>query len=107
MEFKQLVDRAMKIRTQYEKREQTLFGSAWNSEEVVLGFIGDVGDLAKLVMAENGRRDIPKAKEKLEHELADCLWSVMVLSCLHNIDLEKAFSKTMNDLESHLAEIED
>ena len=26
----------------------------WTSEEIALGFVGDVGDLAKLVIAENG-----------------------------------------------------
>jgi len=58
-----------------------------------------VGDLVKLVMAQNGRRAIPDAESKLAHELADCLWSVIVLADGHGIDLEKAFLDTMDDLE--------
>lgn len=104
MEFQKLIARAMQIRDQYVIKEQNLYGTPWNSEEIALGFVGDVGDLAKLIMAENGRRNIQGSKDKLEHEMADCLWSIIVLSQLHEIDLEKAFLNTMNELEKHLAE---
>jgi NTP pyrophosphatase (non-canonical NTP hydrolase) len=69
-----------------------------------LGFVGDVGDLAKLVVAENGKHNIANSKEKLEHELADCLWSVIVLAYVHGVDLESSFTNTMNELEKHLSE---
>ena len=104
MEFQTIIDRAIKIRKQYEETEEKLYGSAWTSEEIALGFVGDVGDLAKLIVAENGKRNIPNSKAKLEHELADCLWSVIVLAHQHKIDLESSFVKTMNELEKHLSE---
>jgi NTP pyrophosphatase (non-canonical NTP hydrolase) len=69
---------------------------------LALGFVGDVGDLAKLVMAESGVRHIPGAKEKLAHELADCLWSILVLADTFDVDLEQAFLQTMDDLEQHI-----
>ena len=103
MEFRQLMKRALEIRKQYEVKETQLYGSAWTNEEVALGFVGDVGDLAKLVLAQNGKRIIPDSKKKLEHELADCLWSVVVLANLYEIDLEQSFLDTMNDLEEHLS----
>lgn len=103
MEFRQLMQRALEIRQQYEVKETQLYGSAWTNEEIALGFVGDVGDLAKLVLAQNGKRIIPESKEKLEHELADCLWSVIVLANLHEIDLEKSFLNTMDDLEEYLS----
>ena len=92
----------MDVRRQYEAKEHQQYGSAWTSEEIALGFVGDVGDLAKLIMAENGRRNIANSKEKLEHELSDCLWSLIVLSRLHNIDLESSFLRTMDELEEYL-----
>jgi len=103
MEFQQLMKRAVEIRNQFEVKEQAQFGSAWNSEEITLGFVGDVGDLAKLIIAANGKRNIPNSKEKLEHELADCLWSVIVLSHMHGVDLESSFINTMNELEKYLS----
>lgn len=102
MEFAELEKRALKIRAQYAEFEKSKYGAAWTNEEIALGFVGDVGDLVKLVMAVNGRREIPNAREKLEHELADCLWSVMVLAHAHEIDLERAFAKTMDELEQRL-----
>jgi NTP pyrophosphatase (non-canonical NTP hydrolase) len=104
MEFQTIINRAIEIRKQYEAKEKQLYGSAWTSEEIALGFVGDVGDLAKLIVAENGKRNIPNSKEKLEHELADCLWSVIVLAQLHGINLENSFVNTMNELEKHLSE---
>ena len=62
-----------------------------------------VGDLEKLIVAENGKRNIAHSKEKLAHELSDCLWSVIVLSHIYDIDLESSFTNTMNKLEQHLA----
>jgi NTP pyrophosphatase (non-canonical NTP hydrolase) len=104
MEFQKLIERAIEIRKQYEAMEQQLYGSAWTSEEIALGFVGDVGDLTKLIVAVNGKRNIPNSKAKLEHELADCLWSVIVLANQHGIDLEASFVNTMNELENHLSE---
>ncbi len=57
----------------------------------------------KLVMAQHGIRDIPDSKEKLAHELADCLWAVVVLADIYGVDLERAFLTTMDDLETHIA----
>lgn len=104
MEFQKLIDRAIAIRKQYSKNEQDLYGSPWTSEEITLGFVGDVGDLAKLIIAENGKRNIPNSREKLEHELSDCLWSIIVLADLHGIKLEKTFLHTMHEIEKHMIE---
>ena len=103
VEFQKIIDRAMHVRGQYEVKENQQYGSAWTSEEIALGFVGDVGDLAKLIMAENGRRSIANSREKLEHELSDCLWSLIVLSRLHTIDLESSFLRTMVELEEYLS----
>ena len=104
MEFQKIIDKALEIRKQYNEKETQLHGSPWGSEEITLGFVGDVGDLAKLILAENGKRNIENSKDKLAHELADCLWSVIVLAHTHGIDLEGSFINTMNELETHLAE---
>jgi NTP pyrophosphatase (non-canonical NTP hydrolase) len=102
MEFRNLVKRAMDIRQLYAEMEQAKHGCAWTKEKIALGFVGDVGDLTKLVMAHNGVRDIPEAEAKLAHELADCLWSILVLAHLHNVDLEHEFLQTMDKLEKHI-----
>lgn len=93
----------MEVRRRYADVEQQRYGRSWTAEEVALGFVGDVGDLAKLVLAEAGVRRIPGHREKLAHELADCLWSVVVLARLYSVDLEREFLSTMRDLDAHLA----
>ena len=102
MDFTQVSERALEIRRHYETFERERFGRTWTLEEISLGFVGDIGDLAKLILAHEGVRDIPELKAKLEHELADCLWSLIVIADKCEIDLEKAFVRTMNGLERSL-----
>lgn len=103
MEFETIIRRALTIRRGYAALERAAYGREWTNEEIALGFVGDVGDLSILVMAFNGMRRIPEVEQKLAHELADCLWSVIVLSELCGVDLERAFLQTMDDLEKHIA----
>lgn len=107
MDLEALTRRAMEIRTQYGELERLRYGRAWTTEEIALGFVGDVGDLMKLVIAANGVRDIPDAEGKLAHELADCLWCALVLSHLHNVDLQQAFVGAMNEIEAHITQVRD
>ena len=102
-EFRTLADRAWNIRQLYARLETLRHGRPWSREEVALGFVGDVGDLAKLIQAVEGVRAIPDAQAKLSHELADCLWSVMTLAKLYDIDLEASFEATMVELDATIA----
>ena len=97
--FQDLTDRAWRVRQLYAQLETARHGRPWTREEVALGFVGDVGDLAKLVQAKAGVRNIPDADAKLAHEVADCLWSVMTLARLYDVDLEASFLATMDELE--------
>ena len=103
MELSAVIQRAMEIRKRYAQLEQQRYGRAWSREELALGFVGDVGDLVKLVMAQSGIRAIPDSRAKLAHELADCLWSVCVLAELYQVDLEQAFLDTIVELEQHIS----
>jgi NTP pyrophosphatase (non-canonical NTP hydrolase) len=102
MDLKAMQERAMQIREKFGDFEESQVGKRWTREDIMLGFVGDVGDLAKLVMAMEGKRKIEDKEAKLEHELADCLWSILVLATMYEVDLEIAFSKTMNELEAIL-----
>ena len=42
--------------------------------------------------------------EALAHELADCLWSVLTLADAYDVDLARAFTGTMDELEASLAD---
>ena len=64
--------------------------------------MGDVGDLAKLVQAASGVRNASDLESKLRHELADCLWSVLVLAEQLNVRIEEAFASTMDELEAQM-----
>jgi NTP pyrophosphatase (non-canonical NTP hydrolase) len=99
-----LTARAMRVHALYDELNHQQRGRTWNREEFVLGFMGDVGDLAKLAMAAEGARDMPGGRAALGHELADCLWSVLVLARLYDVDLSAEFARMTAELEAALAE---
>ena len=95
--------KARAVRASYAADEAARYGRSWTDEELMLGFLGDVGDLAKLVQGKAGVRPRDDLDGALAHELADCLWSVMSLADAYDVDLESAFDRTMTELGSHLA----
>ncbi|WP_438480789.1 MazG nucleotide pyrophosphohydrolase domain-containing protein [Oleiharenicola lentus] len=102
MDFSKISERAVEVRAAFATAERRKSGREWTREELMQGFVGDVGDLMKLVMAKAGARHIDDMDKKLAHELSDCLWSVLVLAKAYDIDLEKEFLKTMDELETKL-----
>jgi NTP pyrophosphatase (non-canonical NTP hydrolase) len=93
--------RALHVRRLYDAHERRLYGRSWSLQELTLGL---VGDLAKLVQAHEGVRDIENAATALEHELADVLWSVIVIADRCNINLEAAFVRTMDALDQEVGD---
>lgn len=86
-----LTAEAMRLRRNFAAAALTAGRKEWTREQVMQGFVGDVGDLMKLVMAKGGAREIAEVDQKLGHELADCLWSILVLARLYQVDLAKEF----------------
>ncbi|HEY3549537.1 MAG TPA: MazG nucleotide pyrophosphohydrolase domain-containing protein [Gaiellaceae bacterium] len=103
MEFADLVERALAVRRRYAALERGRFGREWTGEELMLGFVKDVGDLSSLVQAREGIRHVENVDTALAHELADCLWSLVALADRYGVDLEQAFAATMEELDARLA----
>jgi NTP pyrophosphatase (non-canonical NTP hydrolase) len=102
MDLAQMQHRARDVRARYAAVETARFGRPWSPEEIMLGLVGDVGDLAKLVQGKAGVRPRADLDEALAHELADCLWAVLTLADTYGVDLGGAFDRTMDDLTAHL-----
>jgi NTP pyrophosphatase (non-canonical NTP hydrolase) len=101
MTYDNLLNRAVEIRKKYDDLNAKR-GVVWNEQNLMSGFVGDVGDLSKIIMAKHGLRDMDDVDAKLSHELADCLWSVLVLADKYGIDLATEFSKTMDALDKSI-----
>lgn len=99
MTFSDLQQMALSLNELYEQLETKRYGRVWSTEELALGFVGDVGDLAKLIQAHAGVRTIEDAHSKLGHELADCLWSIIVIANKCGVDLEAQFVKNVNEIQ--------
>lgn len=101
MEFEELMKRAVEVRSKYD-RLNTSRGVTWEEKDLMAGFVGDVGDLSKVIMAKNGLRQLNDVDTKLAHELADCLWSILVLADKYKIDLATEFQKAMDSLDERI-----
>lgn len=94
---------ALELNELYEQLEQKRYGRVWTTQELALGFVGDVGDLAKLIQANAGVRTIEDHKAKLGHELSDCLWSIIVLASKCGIDLEAEFTRSTQEIAAYVS----
>jgi NTP pyrophosphatase (non-canonical NTP hydrolase) len=103
MKFSDLEKSALQLNKLYEQLEIRRYGRIWTTQELALGFVGDVGDLAKLIQANAGVRTIEDCKAKLGHELSDCLWSIIILAAKCGIDLEADFVRNTRELIEHVS----
>ena len=102
MDINDLRRRAIEIAEKYDQLNKQKRGISWNEQDLMAGFVGDVGDLSKIIMAKHGLRAMEDVDKKLAHELADCLWCVLVLSAKYNIDIGAEFLKTMDELDKRI-----
>ena len=103
MKFIEFEKAALDLNELYEQLELKRYGRVWTTQEIALGFVGDVGDLAKLIQANAGVRDIEDCQAKLGHELSDCLWSILILANKCGIDLQTAFVKNTREISEYVA----
>jgi NTP pyrophosphatase (non-canonical NTP hydrolase) len=101
--FNEVVERVIEIRNLFEKFEKKSIGKIWGKEEIMLGLVTDVGDLARLVLSKEGFRATTKDLDKaLRHEMADCLWAIIILSVKYDIDLCGSLIEMSDDIKVKL-----
>ena len=98
-----LKQRALELRKLFMAQELRSHGKVWSRADLMRGFIADVGALSKLSMAADGLRSIDNFQEKLGHEFADCLWSLIVLAEEYSVDLESEFDRLVSEIGAILA----
>ncbi|HEY5695737.1 MAG TPA: hypothetical protein VIQ80_02790 [Candidatus Saccharimonadales bacterium] len=103
IQFAELTQKAVAMRDHYNTLQKADGLKIWNAQDRMAGFVGDVGDLSKLIMAKYDLRRGPSdIDDALAHELSDCLWSVMVIADELGVDLEEAFIKNMDELYARI-----
>lgn len=103
MEYKQLEKLAFEVSDLYDALNKKDGHNTWTYREYLEGLMGDLGDLHKLLMAKRKYRHIEgDVDEKIEHELADCLWAIMLIAKGLDIDLESAFITNVSTLRDRL-----
>lgn len=102
MDIKKVSEEALRIKALYSEYEEKNFGRKWNKEELFIGFVSDIGDLSRLVLAKEGMMKIENLEEKIGHEISDCLWAILVLANEYNINVEEVFFQNMKALEKRI-----
>ena len=92
-DIKILEQRALEIRHKYDQAARDSNKQPWDAVKLTRGFKKDVSELMTIV-----EQDIVDRK-KLSHELADCLWSVLVIARKLDVDIERSFWTTMGEIE--------
>jgi NTP pyrophosphatase (non-canonical NTP hydrolase) len=100
MDVQELSARAVRVRELYERLNKKRGDTEWSVLDRMGGLVGDMGDLMKIVQAKEGLRTMDGVDAALGHELADCLWCLLVVADHYGVDLEKEFLGTMEMLGS-------
>ena len=95
--------RAARVRGLYHRLEVHHEGSRWEIKDDMLGLVNDVGTLARLVMATQGRWSPGgDVDQQLRGKLAECLWWILDLADRLEIDMDEAYVQTMDRIEGDL-----
>ena len=92
-DIKVLEQRALEIKRKYDQQERDRNRQPWDAVKLTRDFKKDVSELLTIV-----EQDIIDRK-KLRHEIADCLWSVLVIAQKLDLDIERSFWTTMEELD--------
>ena len=103
VKYSDIVNIVMETRTLLENFEQKSVGKKWGNEELLIGLMTDIGDLARLILAKEGFRSAKKDLEKqLRHEIAACFWAIVVLSEKYKVNIPQALQEMSIDLKKKL-----
>lgn len=98
-------DQALEVRKLYEILEERFNGKTWSMHELQIGFANDVGNIGRLLLAEEGTWNIDgDARAELEHKLSETMWWVFVLADKLNIDITAVYPQTMEKIQAALEE---
>lgn len=101
------VERALKAQKLYRAQNAKEGRAEWDVIDYAAGFTADVGQLTKLIMVKANKRGIAgDVDQMLQHEIGDCLWSLIIICSELGITLEDCLEKTLNDLEERLKGVE-
>ena len=64
MTYEEFLKRAVEIHNKYDELNRTKRNISWNEQQLMAGFVGDVGDLSKIIMAKHGLRDMDNVDKK-------------------------------------------
>lgn len=102
IDFETLQKKALFIKNFYIQKQKEKGKEVWTASDYMAGFVSDIGELSELVSAKKGMRAIDNVDQKLEHELNDCLYSIIVLADEFDVDLASTFSKNMDLLAERI-----
>jgi NTP pyrophosphatase (non-canonical NTP hydrolase) len=104
MDLRELTDIAVKVRGHFDQVNQAQGRRAWTGQQIALGLVTDLGDLVRLLMEVDGFRSRRIGHdEEMRGELADCLWSLLILAESVGVDLESAFQEEMSRITERYA----
>ncbi len=102
-DFASLIAMATQVRDHYNELQVKDGQPRWTVTDRMSGFVGDVGALSKLIMAKRGLRRGPENLDaEIAHEVADNLWSILVIADELGIDLEAEYLKVMDELHNRI-----
>ena len=100
--IKDLQYRALQIANHYDEYNRQVGRKGWDMRDHIEDLVGSVGDLAKANMAVIERCG---AAEKVEHELNDIMWSLLLLYRFYRLKPGASFLNSMDRVEERIVKM--
>lgn len=104
-DWQAMQSQALRLKRLFDERNQLIMESSWTNQELLLGFVTDIGDLVRRLMIDDERKPatpqtVVNNPQMLAEEFSDCLWSLIVLAEQYRVDLHSSFNTTIATLIS-------
>ncbi|MEH7255817.1 MazG-like protein [Neobacillus niacini] len=105
MKISEAVERSIQLRKVYHRLERQYHEKEWTVEEDALAFLTDAGLVGRLTMSQQGRWPTSgETASELEHKIGECMWWLIILAELMNIDSGEALEKFLTKTEKKLGD---
>ncbi|WP_316740716.1 MazG-like protein [Pedobacter antarcticus] len=103
LDFKEAIERSLKIRELYHELELQHHGSEWTIEEDALAFLTDAGLVGRQTMSQQGRWPAGKdSRKELEHKIGESMWWLIVLANRMDVDIKDVLGEFLTKTEKLL-----
>ena len=71
----------------------------WSIYQRFNDLVEEVGELANAIQVKEGWKSRKRSKAEIVDSVCDCLYSILCIAAIYDIDLDKEYQKVLNEID--------